>query len=32
MQKLVNAVPTAGEGDRILRMISALVTAGVDAG
>jgi integrase len=32
MQKIVNAAPTAGEGDRVRRMISALVTAGVDAG
>jgi hypothetical protein len=32
MQQIVNAAPTAGEGDRVRRMISALVTAGVDAG
>ncbi len=32
MQKIVNAAPTAGEGDRVRRMISALVTAGIDAG
>jgi hypothetical protein len=32
MQKIVNAAPTAGEGDRVRRMISALVAAGVDAG
>jgi integrase len=32
MQKVVNAAPTAGEGDRVHRMISALVTAGIDAG
>jgi integrase len=32
MQKIVNSAPTAGEGDRVRRMISALVTAGVDAG
>ena len=32
MQRIVNAAPTAGEGDRVQRMISALVTAGVDAG
>jgi hypothetical protein len=32
MQKIVNAAPTAGEGDRVRRMVSALVTAGVDAG
>jgi integrase len=31
-QKIVNAAPTAGEGDRARRMISALVTAGIDAG
>jgi hypothetical protein len=31
-QQIVNAAPTAGEGDRVRRMISALVTAGVDAG
>ena len=32
MQRIVNAAPTAGEGDRVHRMISALVTAGIDAG
>lgn len=32
MQQVVNAAPTAGEGDRAARMISALVTAGIDAG
>ncbi len=32
MQQIVNAAPTAGEGDRVRRMISALVTAGIDAG
>ena len=32
MQKVVNAAPTAGEGDRVRRMVSALVTAGVDGG
>ena len=32
MQQVVNAAPTAGEGDRVQRMISALVTAGIDAG
>ncbi len=32
MQKIVNAAPAAGEGDRVRRMISALVTTGVDAG
>ena len=30
MQKIVNAAPTAGEGDRVHRMISALVSAGLD--
>ena len=32
MQRVVNAVPTAGEGDRVHRMISALVTAGIEGG
>jgi hypothetical protein len=32
MQAIVNAAPTAGEGDRVHRMLSALVTAGIDAG
>jgi len=32
MQRIVNAAPTAGEGDRVRRMISTLVTAGIDAG
>jgi integrase len=32
MQRIVNAARTAGEGDRVRRMISALVTAGIDAG
>jgi hypothetical protein len=32
VQQIVNAAPTAGEGDRVRRMISALVTAGIDAG
>ncbi len=32
MQKIVNAAPTAGEGDRVQRMVSALVTAGIDSG
>jgi integrase len=32
MQKIVNAAPTAGEGMRIQRMISALVTAGITGG
>ena len=27
-QKIVNAAPTAGEGDRVHRMVSAMVTAG----
>jgi hypothetical protein len=31
-QQIINAAPTTGEGDRVRRMISALVTAGVDAG
>ena len=31
-QKIVNAAPTAGEGDRVHRMISAMVTAGLDGG
>ena len=32
MQQVVNAAPTPGEGDRVQRMISALVTAGIDGG
>jgi integrase len=32
MQQIVNAAPTAGEGDRVRGMVSALVTAGIDAG
>jgi integrase len=32
MQKIVNAAPTAGEGTRIARMISALVGAGIEGG
>ena len=32
MQKIVNAAPTAGEGDRVHRMISALVSAGLEGG
>ena len=32
MQQAVNAAPTAGEGARTARMISALVAAGLDAG
>ena len=31
-QAIVNAAPTAGEGDRVRGMISALVSAGVDGG
>jgi integrase len=32
MQKIVNAAPTAGEGSRVQRMISALVGAGIEGG
>jgi hypothetical protein len=32
MQRIVDAAPTARESDRVQRMISALVTAGIDAG
>jgi integrase len=32
VQQIVNAAPTAGEGDRVRRMVSALVTAGIDTG
>jgi integrase len=32
MQQIVNAAPTAGEGDRVRGMISALVSAGLDGG
>jgi integrase len=32
MQLIVNSAPTAGEGDRVHRMISALVTAGIEGG
>ena len=32
MQQIVNAAPTAGEGDRVRGMVSALVTAGIDGG
>jgi integrase len=32
MQEIVNAAPTAGEGDRVRAMISALVSAGIDGG
>ena len=31
-QQIVNAAPTAGEGDRVQRMISALVSAGIEGG
>jgi integrase len=31
-QRIVNAAPTAGEGDRVHRMISALVSAGIESG
>ena len=31
-QKIVSAAPTAGEGDRVHRMLSALVTAGIEGG
>lgn len=32
VQQIVNAASTASEGDRVRRMVSALVTAGIDAG
>ena len=32
MQQIVNAAPTAGEGDRVHGMLSALVTAGIEGG
>lgn len=32
MQKVVNAAPTASEGDRVHRMISAMVNVGIDGG
>jgi integrase len=32
MQQIVNAAPTASEGDRLRRCLSALVTAGINAG
>ena len=32
MQEIVNSAPTAGEGDRVRGMVSAIVAAGVDAG
>ena len=32
MQRIVNGAPTPGEGRRVQRMISALVTAGITAG
>jgi integrase len=31
-QAIVNAAPTAGEGDRARRMVSAMVSAGIDGG
>jgi integrase len=31
-QAIVNAAPTAGEGDRVRRMVSAMVNAGLDSG
>ena len=31
-QKIVNAAPTAGEGDRVHRMLSAMVSAGIKGG
>ena len=30
-QKIVNAAPTAGEGDRVHRMLSAMIGAGIKA-
>jgi integrase len=32
IQAIVNAAPTAGEGDRVRRMVSAMVNAGLDGG
>jgi hypothetical protein len=32
MQQIVNAAPTASEGDRLHRCLSALVSAGIDGG
>jgi hypothetical protein len=32
MQKIVNAASTPGEGDRVQGMISAMISAGFDAG
>lgn len=32
MQRIVNAAPTEGEGERVRRMVSAMVNAGLDAG
>jgi integrase len=32
MQKIVNAAPTAGEGERLYRCLSAIVTAGLKGG
>ena len=31
-QAIVNAAPTAGEGNRVHRMVSALVSVGIDGG
>jgi integrase len=31
-QAIVNAAPTAGEGERVRRMVSAMVSAGIDGG
>jgi hypothetical protein len=31
-QQIVNAAPTAGEGDRVHGMLSALVAAGIEGG
>jgi hypothetical protein len=31
-QQIINAAPTAGEGDRVHRMLSALVAAGIEGG
>jgi hypothetical protein len=32
MQEIVNAAPTAGEGNRVHRMLSAMVSAGIKGG
>jgi hypothetical protein len=32
MQQILNAAPTAGEGDRVHGMLSALIAAGIEAG